>query len=105
VNDLRAIDAIADLLAEDEYGLWEIVWRLRTLLPNESDEEVRRTARKCLRTLYTQGRILFVRRIGPTGSSTPVDSSEIDSLLADSKSWDEPQKNQIQLLVELADRK
>jgi hypothetical protein len=91
--------AILDLLVEDSYGLWEIVWRLQDLFPERSTAEVTSAAREGVQELLDAGLISVWRLQEVGGEELPVPEGEIGSELAKESNWIGPQDNGSQIRI------
>ena len=88
---------ILDLVVEDFYGLWELVWRLKTCEPDFTRSEALRAAQIALGELYERG--LVELHHGSGSDSTPIASGDAYSLLADEANWGEPSKESTVIFV------
>jgi hypothetical protein len=86
INSL-AIISILELAVEDLYPVWELLWRLRTVLPSHSDKELRRLAIESIESLLRSGSIDIHCRSG-NGEIEPCQFVEsVESLLSDDDVW------------------
>jgi hypothetical protein len=88
---------IRNILAEvheDDLGLYEVVWDLRTsLMPDADDSEVISTARELVEMFLDRGIVRLVRwkpLVPPEVAATPIPESEITETLASDRSWHPP---------------
>lgn len=89
-----ALYELLSMANEDVNGLYEAVWRLNTVFPDKSEPENRQLAEELVRRLVA-GELVYVCREdrtfgGPKVPSrvNPVPADEVDSVLADSESWE-----------------
>jgi hypothetical protein len=90
---------ILELTVEDMYGLWEVVWGLRNLLPDRTDLELRDLAKSSIIGLLRKSWIALYSRIGAAGEERPVPGDQVESLLSVEDDWREPSSNSLQILV------
>ena len=81
---------LLELAVEDYYGFWEIIWRVRNLLPNSTASQLSEIAATALRDLLSRGWVALYRQVLDTGERTPIEPSEVEAVLADPRSWAEP---------------
>ena len=87
MNDFRT--AILELAVEDDYGLWEVLWRIKTIEPSLPEAEAVEAARKTVTDLYDRGLVELGRRSGCAWEPAPPE--EIRELLSTPASWEAPQ--------------
>ena len=89
MNPQQSRAVVMNLVTDDYYGLWEIVWRLKELCPIDSETELRENAEKVVKQLVKDGQIAVFWR--ETATSEPIriveDAIEI---LSRSENWREP---------------
>ena len=90
---------ILELVVEDFFGLWEIVWHLRSLLPNSTDSELRNIGESAVSKLISKGWVALYRRSSTGGQEKPVSPNEVFGILSDKESWKEPTSNSIHILI------
>jgi hypothetical protein len=90
IKSERAAEIVQELLDEDDYGIYEVVWALNSAFPQESVSEKYRVANQVLLEMLKTGRArLFYVNGYSTGSSSKkeVPSSEAESVLNSPTSW------------------
>jgi hypothetical protein len=90
---------ILEMATEDFCGLWEIIWRLRDLFPQCLTSELRNKAESAVRELSAKGLIELYRRVGVSGEEKLIPIDEVDRVLSDTASWEEPSKAAVQMLL------
>lgn len=88
VMNLRA--SILDMAVDDFIGLWEILWRTRSLVPEGREEEVRLTATDQTRDLLEQGLVALFRGTRFAGDEVPLSRDEALAVLSDADQWEPP---------------
>ena len=89
---------ILELAVEDEYGLWELVWRLKTSDPSYTDENVVKLASATVTSLLGDGLVrLYVRKSGE--SAVPVHDDDALSVLGIPLNWTEPAEGGAAVLI------
>lgn len=88
---------ILDLVVEDDYGLWEVLWRL---CGREYDRALaRHRAAQALKHLLRSGWVELMAREGPTGAPRALNADEVTKVLSRPESWEEPGKDARQVVV------
>ena len=77
---------------EDYHALYEIIWGLRSLLPNKTEAELRRLAEREIRELLEKGHVALYRRTGPVAKVILLQPNEVEAVLNDETSWKVPLK-------------
>lgn len=72
-------------------GLWEVVWELNTLEPDSDAHEHHELAVAAVRELASRGWIELFTSLEPGGEPELVPRAQIETVLAHSANWDEPQ--------------
>jgi hypothetical protein len=85
VTDREAQQAALELAVEDDYGLWEIIWRLRTLQPDLPAASLETLARSAVLDLATQRFVDLFRMDDPVRE--PLSASEAETILNRAQSW------------------
>ena len=94
------MDAMILDLAEDDYtGLWELVWRARTVLGDGSASATSTALRPTVEHLLHNGRLAMFRGVGFAGDECPVSADEAPGLLAVAHSWEPPDNGESHLRV------
>jgi hypothetical protein len=97
-RDPQINDSILKLATEDFYPVWQVLWRLRTLLPNKTDEDLRQLAIANVEALLDDGFIALYSRHGSAQELTPLQfSAETRLALYSCNIWNP--KNDVQILV------
>jgi hypothetical protein len=78
---------ILDLAVEDYTGLWELVWRVRTVSPSRSEDEARSEAMRTTRQLIEEGLLDLYSGISFTGEQERLDSSDARAVLDNVENW------------------
>ncbi len=80
--------AILEMINEDRYGLYEIIWTLNTSHPDVSEADKVAAARPVVKELVARGQIILGReRWASSHSARPLDAAETDRILGDPASW------------------
>jgi hypothetical protein len=84
--------------AEDAFGLYEVLWELRSQHPDKSDDELRAIAIDEIRSLLDHGWIQLCKRPWHVSEASPdavevIHPQDWDSVLSDSGNWREPRWN------------
>ena len=87
--------AILWLAIEDFSGMWEVVWQLRALRPQDSDVELNERAKNVLSRLLQRGWVDLYHCEEPYGKLSRIPSGETESILGDASAWEEPQAGEI----------
>ena len=90
---------ILELAVEDLYGLWEIIWRLRSRFPDSKASELRNIAEATVRELVTRGYVVLYRRSKAPERETLLTVDEADTILSIQTSWDDPIGDSVQILI------
>jgi hypothetical protein len=90
---------ILDLSTDDFTGLWEIVWRGRSLAPDASDDEIRSAARRDACALISEGLLSVYRGTRFGGDEVQLSSAEALALIEDDQSWEPPESTAEHLRV------
>src|SRR4051812_31203105 len=86
INSL-AVTSILELAVEDRYPAWELLWRLRTILPSHSDKELRHLVIESIESLLRNGSI-DIYCSSDNGEVEPCRSiKSIEALLSDDDVW------------------
>ncbi len=83
-------DAIMVVAEEDYYGLWEAVWRLRSMLPQTGELELRSIAKRTMQELLGNGKVKLFRRSGTGGKEELISNEEAYAILTSDHVWNEP---------------
>jgi hypothetical protein len=83
------------LAIEDFSGMWEVVWQLRSLRPEDSDAELNRRAKDVLSHLLQRGWADLYHCEEPYGRLSKIPSGETDAILGEAGAWEEPQAGAI----------
>ena len=87
-------------LAEDDYtGLWEFVWSAGAIGPQVEGGTLLSSLRVALLNLLAAGKIRLYRGRRFSGEEKLVASSEVESLIAKTDSWEPPELNGVHLRV------
>lgn len=89
---------ILDLVVDDAFGLWELVWRLRTALEVSAGPPVN-VARDAVERLRRSGLVELWVREWTDDEPVPLRESDRDIELAEQGVWAEPGPNEPQILV------
>lgn len=76
--------------SEDVYGLWEVIWSLRGLLPDRTEEELRSIAQAEMRRLLASGLIYLCRYTATTDRDFRLDAAEAEAALERVDHWSPP---------------
>lgn len=87
ITDARALLWLA---IEDCAGLWEAIWKLRSLHPDESEDQVRGKAREVVLDLVAAGFIDSFHCQEPYGEMAAIDPAAVRRELFDDRRWKEP---------------
>jgi len=82
-------ETILDLVVEDDYGLWEVLWRLKSTEPGVSEARAIESATKAVLQMNRKGLVVLGRR--SAGGSALIPDVEVPGVLSDPDSWREPQ--------------
>ncbi|MEP6775285.1 MAG: hypothetical protein ABJA50_06780 [Chloroflexota bacterium] len=82
---------------DDYYGLWEAVMGMRNIYPDYDEIHLRDTAESTLRGLLSKGRIKLCRRTAFEPTATPLEASEIETILTDLRSWKVPSFDEVEI--------
>ena len=89
MTDHQAIErTILDICSEDEYGLWEILWRIRTVYPQLELETARALAANAVIELNANGYVTIEERTPER--SIAVTGGAVRNLVAAPGPWAEP---------------
>jgi len=80
---------VLDLGSEDFYGLWEILWRLKTVCPNRGEADLLEEARSAIAELVQEGAVALYWRATDTSGPVRVEEDP-ESVLGEFKNWYEP---------------
>jgi hypothetical protein len=80
---------ILDLVVEDEYGLWEVLWRLQSTEPRLSGADAVEAARTAVTELHGQG--LVTLEWSRAGMRETIPRHRLRELLLAPSSWEVPQ--------------
>jgi hypothetical protein len=75
---------------EDYHNLYEIIWGLRSLLPDKTEAELRQFAEREIRELLEKGHVALYRRTGSAGEAILLQPNKVEAALADETSWKVP---------------
>ena len=82
-------EKILELASEDYYGLWELVWAARPLVPEDySDEQTRDAVQAHLSQLISSGLVTIFREAG--GEMLTVPEKEALMIIKSPTLWREP---------------
>ena len=95
IKDVHRV--ILDLVVEDFYGLWELVWRLQTCGPGLTHKRATQVAQTAISTLHEQDLVELFR--GTKGDPLPIATADVPSLLAEDRNWAEPKARTGRLLI------
>ena len=95
----QLIGDILGLCAEDDYGLWEVLWHVEGRLPVKGKASARVLVADALRELVKMGHVSLAQRTGPAGASRPLSADEVEAVLSEETSWSEPTEAATQFLV------
>ena len=82
--------AALELAAEDLYGLWEVVWRLRQIHPDASDLDLHDWARRAIQQLSREGFIDIFQMDLPASHRVPLTQEQVTRILALPDIWEPP---------------
>ena len=80
-------ELILDLTDDDYTGLWELVWRARTTMPERGSDNLISELCTNVEELVRNGSIGAFRGTTFTGEEKPLVASDSARLLADPRSW------------------
>jgi hypothetical protein len=85
---------------EDLTGLYEIVWRLNTTMPEVGAAERRQLAEDAVRSLLVRGLIDAYRRANRNDAQgVPIDPQQALALLGSAEAWREPSPGNDEFLI------
>lgn len=87
MDDERARTAIAYLVVDDYYGLWEVLHAVEGEFPQAPQPEVHALARRVLREMIREGSVEVFRGLSFSGEEIRVPDDEVDTELAE-ESWE-----------------
>jgi hypothetical protein len=95
----QLIGDILGLCAEDDFGLWEVLWYVEGRLPGKEKGSARVLVADALRELVKMGHVLLAQRIGPNGPTRPLLGDEVEAVFSEERFWSEPIEGATQILV------
>jgi len=90
MDRLKIREEVLGSAVEDYCCLWEIVWGLRPLLRDSSEDDLRDVAESEIRELLKNGQLALYRRGGVSDNVIPLLASEIEAALAQQTNWQPP---------------
>ena len=105
MNTLSAeTNAILWASIEDYFGLWEVVWELRSEPLNVPDKDCLESAQQIVRGLLGKRWVKLYGRRGVTFKEEPLPEEEWATILADNAAWSEPENaNALAVLIASTD--
>lgn len=94
MKELRtAVEKILWATIEDYCGLWEALWELNTIYPNNSIEKNRSLAKKAIKILVDRGMVKLFFCKEPYGDMIPIaESVRYDDILDKEGYWEAPKE-------------
>lgn len=84
---------------EDHYGLYEIIWGLRGLLLDRTEQELKALAEGEIRELLAEDKVAVYRK-GAEGNEVVLNPKEAEATLSDERNWSVPaHANSVQILL------
>jgi len=97
---VRIDAAILSMAEEDFCGLWEVLWRLREMFPQQSHGEISQLGRNFVSRLLKEKAISVDVRDGIVGEVREAHSQDFENIIDDTCSWNEPpHSNSPQILI------
>jgi hypothetical protein len=90
---------ILELAVDDFFGLWEVIWSLRSVFPGSNQVEIRDIAERALRELLLKGWIFLARRSAISAPEVLIQDNEVNDVLLNEETWREPTRDSMQILV------
>jgi len=81
---------ILDLVTEDYYGLWELVWRANTVEPGQNQQIPVAALTSALASLIRDGEVALYRGASFNGEERRVSNSDIPKELSIEANWQPP---------------
>jgi len=104
MNELSlAADVIEDLIVDDYYGLWEVLYTLEPRFPGKNRAEVLEIAERALTRLIDADRAELFRGTAYAGEEQPISKKESSRALRD-WSW-EPGSSEEHLRVTISEQR
>jgi hypothetical protein len=97
VQDTRNI--ILEMLEEDEYGLYEVIWSLNTQHPDAEPAEKVRVAHAAMRELLNEHRVALSRAVWASQARQPIARSDALGLIESPVAWAPPDSDKGEYLV------
>lgn len=79
---------------EDYVGLWEILWELNSLFPENGQKENQVRAKQILKHFLEQNLVTFYMSTWGSDKLTELQFKEASKMLNGEKYWQAPQKNE-----------
>jgi hypothetical protein len=92
-------EVILEMLEEDEYGLYEVIWSLNTLHPDAGAAEKVRAARAAMRELLNENHIALSRAVWASQRRESIPPSEALRLIETLDAWAPPDSDKGEYLV------
>ncbi len=92
-------EMILDLADEDYVGLWELLWRGKTVAPDMESGALEGAVQQCTRELIDKGLLQLYRGVTFSGEESPVPHSEVGRVLQDASAWSPPVPSAVHVRV------
>lgn len=101
MNELQRTFAreVLSLVAEDDYGLWEILWRATSVLPAIDPEERETVVAQVLLDMLDQGLIEFYERRKDTDRRATLSAEEAARLMRQPHHWQAPTRGSSEMRI------
>lgn len=85
--------SILEMGSDDDYGLYEIVWSLRTSWPDASDGAIRVAAIEALTALLKERKVAIHSGISERPNADSLPLAEALTVVSDNESWRDPTRD------------
>lgn len=83
-------NVVLDLISDDYYGLWEVLWRLHTVYPESSESELKTRAIRELLAMLEEDRVSVYQQPTQEASLRLLEPERARAAIQEAANWQAP---------------